>query len=246
MQNDKDYWEKQFSNCIERKMKLAQAKFFYNVFKKIFPESLRNELNKNEYICCDFGCGLGNFTNNLYEMFPKFEICGVDYSKNAISYAQKHFPKVHFLNLELNNLKNKYDVVVTSNTLEHFSNPDEIMKELLTHTKKFFMILVPYEEYERYQEHLFTFERSFFKDSFENFELIFLKSIDLSSVFNTMWLGKQVLAVYKSKDVLIDFKKDVTDSSDDKLNFIRRLNYRINLFRRDTYRCLRKFLAKVM
>jgi hypothetical protein len=119
--------------------------------------------------------------------------------------------------------------MVTSNTLEHFSNPDKIMKQLLSHTNKIFMMLVPYEEMELYQEHLFSFQKSFFKRNVNDFELIYLKSIDLSCSFNTMWLGKQVLAIYKAKNFVIDFAEDIEDIHIEKLTFINKINYKINL-----------------
>ncbi len=244
MQNDKEYWEKQFSNVIERKMKLAQASFFYKVFKTLLPIELKNEINKSKFSCCDFGCGLGNFTDKLYEIFPSWQIYGVDYSQNAISYAKKHFPNVSFINTELNKLKENFDIIISSNTLEHFSNPDEIIVKLLKHTKKFFILLIPFEERELYKEHLFSFEREFFKDSIENFELIYLKSIDLSYYFNTMWFGKQVLVVYKAKDYPLNFPKNTTNKNQYKLNLIDKINRSINLFRRNVYRQLRKFITK--
>ncbi len=244
MQNDQNYWEKQFSNCVEIRMKLAQANFFYKTFKKLFPLQLQKEINIKNSSCCDFGCGLGNFTSCLHEIFPNVELYGVDYSKNAISYGSKHFQNVKFINTSLDNLNKNFDIMVTSNTLEHFSNPDKIMKQLLSHTNKIFMMLVPYEEMELYQEHLFSFQKSFFKRNVNDFELIYLKSIDLSCSFNTMWLGKQVLAIYKAKNFVIDFAEDIEDIHIEKLTFINKINYKINLFRRNGYRFVRKLLTK--
>ena len=240
--NDKQYWERQFTSRIERKMKIAQAGFFYKYFEKMMPEKLCAYLAQNEYSCCDFGCGLGNFTNNLYRIFPKFDIYGVDFSDNAISYAKKHFPHVSFINTDLDCLNQKFDVVVTSNTLEHFSNPSKVLQKLLEHTQKFFIMMVPYEERELYEEHLFNFERDFFKLSIADFDLIYLRVTDLSSVFNTMWLGKQVLAIYKHKSVKIDFPFEEKIEKQ-KFGVLGVLNYKINCLRRNLYRKFRSFLT---
>lgn len=239
--NDKQYWENQFASCLEQKMKLAQASFFFECFRKMIPEKFLIYCQDKQYSCCDFGCGLGNFTNNLYEIFPKFEIYGVDFSANAINYAKKHFSKVSFLEVDLDNLSDDFDIMITSNTLEHFSNPQIVVQKLLKHTKKYLIMLVPYEERDLYEEHLFDFERDFFNANIGNFDLMYLKSIDLSAKFNTMWLGKQIMAIYKSKDIITDFPYEEHLQQKD-FNFINKVNYKINLWRRNLYRCLRRCL----
>lgn len=238
--NDKQYWEKQFASCLERKMKLAQADFFYNCFQKMMPKKLCEYFAQNKYSCCDFGCGLGNFTAKLCKDFPSFDMYGVDFSNNAISYARENFPEVVFINDELGNLQNDYDVIVTSNTLEHFFEAEDVLQKLLNHTNKFFIMLVPYEERELYDEHLFNFERDFFKNKIGRFDLIYLSSRDFSCEFNTMWFGKQILAVYKSEDVFVDFSY-TENLKEQNFNLIDKVNYKLNYLRRNIYRYVRKY-----
>ena len=245
MENSQEYWEKQFSSFCEIQMKLAQANFFYNTFATLLSNEFINLLNSECKSCCDFGCGLGNFTDKLHNVFHNMQIYGVDYSFNAIKYATSHFKNTDFLNLDYRQMQSNFDIIVTSNTLEHFSDPKSVINRLLQHTNKYFVMLVPYEEYPLYKEHYFSFNRDFFCDEIENFELIYLKSVDLRYKFNTMWFGKQILAIYKHKTECANISKDVNLDENDNHAFIEKCNCKINLLRRDTYRFIRsKILNK--
>lgn len=185
---------------IEKWMKLAQGRFFSKVFNQLLSGDVKAKLSNENLSFCDFGCGLGNFSDNLRMLFPNADVSAIDYSETAIDWAKKHYPKVHFKNMDYRDMTDSYDVMITSNTLEHFSNPLEVITKLLQHTKRYFIMLVPFEESPLYWEHLFSFQKNFFDNQFENFDLIYLKALDCSGLWNTMWLGKQVVAVLKRRE----------------------------------------------
>lgn len=78
----------------------------------------------------DFGCGSGN----LISYFSKsgFKCTGIDKSPDTIKFIKSEFKKKPHFNtvkllvgseLSLYSLRNKFDIVVTSETLEHVKNP---------------------------------------------------------------------------------------------------------------------------
>lgn len=75
--------------------------------------------DKNIKTALDFGCGRGAVLGALLE-------------KNSIScdaYDKFYFPKKVYENRE-------YDLVVSTEVIEHLSNPIEILRELLSHIKE--------------------------------------------------------------------------------------------------------------
>jgi len=83
---------------------------------------------KNQLIL-DAGCGDGRFCYELKN--ENVKIIGVDYSKQAISFAKAFNPNIKFFVQDLKNLKlpYKFDYIVLIETLEHFA-PQEIIKIL--------------------------------------------------------------------------------------------------------------------
>lgn len=80
------------------------------------------------------GCGLGTY---LYSLVGK-SVLAVDYSMNAINYAEQYpydREKVNFYkaDLEKDSLPpGKFDVVVATEFLEHIENPKKLLAELDT------------------------------------------------------------------------------------------------------------------
>lgn len=77
----------------------------------------------------EVGCGLGHLLGRLSE---NFETTGIDINKWAISQCRKMFPKSKFLILpaeKIEELKEKFDVVVIRHVLEHLEFPEEVIKK---------------------------------------------------------------------------------------------------------------------
>ncbi len=94
-----------------------------------------------------------------------------------------------------------YDVIISSNTLEHFFYPYDISLKLSEHAKKYLIFLVPFQEKDRIPEHFYTFDYTNIPFKINRFGLRFFKEIDAREVENTYWFGKQILLIYQK-----DFK----------------------------------------
>ncbi|GED35038.1 hypothetical protein BCE02nite_61790 [Brevibacillus centrosporus] len=51
-----------------------------------------------------------------------------------------------------------YDVVYTSNILEHFSDSHKVMGQMMKHTRFAFVVLVPFQEELLSKEHVYRFD----------------------------------------------------------------------------------------
>lgn len=84
----------------------------------------------------DVGCGGGLFTLRLAERYPNACVCGVDISKDAISFAlerlqecRQHPSKVQFLHAtspHLDELEDSFDVVTATLVCHHLSDHEMI------------------------------------------------------------------------------------------------------------------------
>lgn len=72
----------------------------------------------------DAGCGTGELTSLIAKRGAK-KVVGVDYSKDAIEVAQKSWmaPNLEFFQQDINDIKEKFDVIVSLGTLEHLNEP---------------------------------------------------------------------------------------------------------------------------
>jgi SAM-dependent methyltransferase len=102
----------------------------------------------------DLGCGRGWLTNLLS---THGNVLGVEPVKPVVEYAKKIFPALNFINgtsdkLLRQNLKNKFDLIVSSEVIEHIPNNSKSafvndIKELLT-DRGFAIITTPRKEVE--------------------------------------------------------------------------------------------------
>ena len=119
----------------------------------------------------DSGCALGDALPVLNKRFPKAQLYACDFSTTAIQRCKDHFPELaSFFLCPIEGIEDVYDVIYSSNTLEHFCDYREKARQLLQHCR-YLCILVPYDEhskcgkdleYDPYCHHVVTFrEHSF-------------------------------------------------------------------------------------
>lgn len=125
------------------------TEFYDNRYKQGYMESWDKDklLKVNEIIqsmnlpkngkAIDFGCGNGIFTNLLKENLPEWEIFGFEISTTALENARKRYPNCKFLPIsEIENHKNKFDLVFSHHVLEHVENINETFDQLSSISNK--------------------------------------------------------------------------------------------------------------
>ena len=199
--NSKEYWDERFgSGDWEMKEGREQSLFFYQIALSLMPQWLKDDINKNSLSIIDLGCAEGEGVNLFSENFKNSKVCGSDISKAALEKAREYYPENRFIEADINNIGENFDVVFSSNTLEHFSDPDGIIKNVIPHAKKYFIMLIPFREKDRIEEHFYTFDYNSFPDIREDFRLVYYKETDLKDKENTQWPGEEILVVYMKKN----------------------------------------------
>jgi ubiquinone/menaquinone biosynthesis C-methylase UbiE len=94
-------------------------------------------------VLLDIGCGTGQSTELLGE--AGYRVAGVDGSERYIKYARLKHPSAKFVHSDIQDLTFETDsieAVGTYNTVEHFSDPEENLKEIIRIVKPGGYILV--------------------------------------------------------------------------------------------------------
>ena len=197
--NSRDYWERRFSTEEwEEKKGREQTSFFANLIIKNIPYWFINDINKNDLSICDWGCAEGELVNLLSKVFKKSRITGIDISESAIKKAKEHYPECEFLSADIEGIGD-YDIIISSNTIEHFYDPYDIALKLSNHSRKYLLFLLPFQERERIDEHFFTFEFKSIPFTIKDFNLRFFKELDVRYLHGTYWSGKQIILIYEKK-----------------------------------------------
>ncbi len=191
--NSKEYWNKRFATGDwEEKGGNHQTHYFYELLYTLLPKHLKEEFNDSEkqYSIADIGCAEGDGSKFLAEKFFNAKVSGIDIAEAAVEKANALYPEIDFST----KLNQQYDIIVSSNVLEHFKDPREHMKELFHHSDNYVIILVPFEEQERIEEHFYTFLYKDFQLQFEDFNLVHIHGVKADT---NIWNGKQHLFVYQ-------------------------------------------------
>lgn len=200
--NTVDYWSSRFRSDWESRGGREQSRFFYQIALDIMPQWLLRAIRGEGLRICDWGCALGDGADLLAQVLEA-PVTGVDFSPVAVEMARTRYQKPSFLAADflMDEGGDSYDVLFSSNTLEHFEHPWQVAETLLRRTKAALVLLVPYREYDRIDEHQSFFEHRNIPSTLgASFQLIHARVVDAGAYQPTYWGGNQVLLVYSTQE----------------------------------------------
>ena len=179
------------------------------VAARLMPNWFKDLALREQWTICDWGCAEGQGVDELSKWLGVNSITGVDISDVAIEKARASFPHGRFKAQSLDDLDD-YDVIFSSNTLEHFDRPFDIVARLAEHTKRFLVLLLPFQEYDRIPEHFFTFDLDNIPVCpVPGFAAVACRVVDAANINIHYWNGKQILLVYARLSALADTRPDL-------------------------------------
>lgn len=200
--NSLAYWDGRFAADWEPMMGTVQTRVFCELAVALMPAWLTRQIKDQQLTLCDWGCALGDGTQVMGAALG-VPVVGVDFSRTAVDRAAQRFPHLRFLAEDWSAAAGSttYDIVFSSNTLEHFAQPWQMFAHLADHARRHVVLLLPYQEHERIEEHEFTFDRATIPLSPKpGWVLADARIADLGR--SPVWAGKQVLLVYSRADEL--------------------------------------------
>lgn len=215
--NSDSYWDDRFSSDWETNEGPRQSRFFARLAIENLPSWLIENVRSQSLTLADWGCAQGDGTDVLGAHVDPKQLVGVDFSEVAIQQAARRYPSIRFSTEnwldKTSGAVEHFDVVFSSNTLEHFHGPWEVLESLGTRAKKAVVLALPYREMDRIDEHFYSFLPSNVPIALSNgFRLVWSKVIDCSRVPNTLWGGEQIFLVYAEKSWLDSLQLTLGDS----------------------------------
>jgi len=199
--NSNSYWNVRFAENWERCQGPAQSRFFARLAIENLPRWLIDQLKRKPMTLCDWGCAQGDGTDVWASYVDSDRITGVDFSAIAVEQAAQRYPAIRFLNQNWLEAQQDelpvFDVVFSSNTLEHFHRPYAVLKTLCSRATKALVLALPYREIDRHHEHFFTF----LPDNIPTvigggFRLVWSRVVDCRQLHKNFWDGDQIVLVY--------------------------------------------------
>ncbi|WP_445657839.1 class I SAM-dependent methyltransferase [Achromobacter sp. NCFB-sbj8-Ac1-l] len=201
--NSHDYWNGRFDTDWESNKGQEQSRFFARVALENLPAWLRSTANQNNWKVCDWGCAQGDGTDVLAGYFAREQVVGIDFAESAVKTAREHYPTIRFDAqdwLASDTVSEKFDLVFSSNTLEHFTDPFNVLSKLFQRTGHCVVLALPYRELDRISEHFFTFAPEnipLFAHS--DWLLVHSRAVDCRGMNPTYWYGDQIILVYVNR-----------------------------------------------
>lgn len=129
---------------------ILKRKMVDNLNKKILDEiqKIAKENTNRKIKLLDVGCGEGFITNLIYDNIDNVEICGIEYTKEAVDIAKKLNSNIKFEQGNIYDIhyeSNTFDIVLCTEVLEHLEHPDRALVELKRVSKKHIILSVPHE-----------------------------------------------------------------------------------------------------
>ncbi|GAB2503092.1 glycosyltransferase [Lysobacter humi (ex Lee et al. 2017)] len=201
--NSRDYWNTRFQTDWTQNEGPAQTRFFALLAIDAMPGWFKARVRSGRLDVCDWGCAEGEGAALLAEALA-VPVTGIDFSAEAIARAQAKFPNVRFeatdwLSREPEPL---FDVVFSSNTLEHFHEPWSVFDRIAGFARRYVALMLPYREVDRHPEHFAGFAPDTMPAMRAGWVLVHSSVIDAAQVDPALWPGEQILAIYARPEEL--------------------------------------------
>ena len=203
--NSDSYWDGRFATDWESFDGPRQSRFFARLAIENLPPWLISAIKRDALTLADWGCAQGDGTDVWAAYVSAVQITGVDFSRVAVEQARQRYPTIAFVSDDwlATDSRNQiaFDIVFSSNTLEHFHEPYKVLETISQKARKAIVLALPFQEMERIGEHFFSFIAENIPLKLKNgFRLAWSQVVDCRNLPETLWGGDQVFLVYAADE----------------------------------------------
>ncbi|KKN91300.1 hypothetical protein LCGC14_0221680 [marine sediment metagenome] len=132
--NTLDWWNKRYSIADVHKIWSSKKRLqFYDMIATAIPRISATIL--------DVGSGFGFGPAHLMNIYSGWDIEGLDFSTKACAEA---VIQTYCVNIITDNIPDKYDYIISAETMEHFSDPMTVLAKMYKAATKAVILTVPY------------------------------------------------------------------------------------------------------
>src|SRR5262249_23211552 len=142
--NSRAYWDRRFDQDWEARGGPGQSRFFASILLSWLPAQVRADIVAGRLSICDWGCAEGDGTALIAATFADRAVTGIDLSQIAIERAAAKYPTLGFGVGDIDAVLEGYDVIITSNVLEHLDDPWRAAALLASVARRYLVVLVPF------------------------------------------------------------------------------------------------------
>ncbi|MFN0109385.1 MAG: class I SAM-dependent methyltransferase [Blastocatellia bacterium] len=193
------WWDYQLAHYWEQNGGPSQTMYFMKGLIEHLPLPEKTYLSSNSLTILDCGCATGEGVALLGQAFPQCQVGGLDVARSAIETAQARYPQHEFWLTDNGEIPRQFDVVLTSNVLEHLDDPFAMARRQAASARLLYLVLVPFWEHPLMEGHLITFTDNSFPAHWSGLARLSVTPFETDP---TIWAGKQVLVVYASREYL--------------------------------------------
>lgn len=113
-----------WSNKKRQKYEILASKWKSDIFFKHFYYT---KIKLDSIL--EYGCGPAYILKNFDKKLNNLKIVGIDISNSMLKLAKKNIPNGTFIKNDQISYKNKIDLVLLIDILEHIKNPNKVLKE---------------------------------------------------------------------------------------------------------------------
>lgn len=175
-----------------------QGSYFASILLDHLPGEVDAAIRRERLSLIDVGCSCGHLVARLRQRYRSSRVEGVELEGFRVAVARRYYPECVFRQQDVTRLGETYGCVFSSNVLEHFAAPLDVLRGVLAPLATHFVVsLVPWREQERIEGHLATFDEASFPPELDGFRRTHLEVIDCAAGHADCWPGSQALVVYR-------------------------------------------------
>lgn len=122
-----NFWAGKYDKLWVQKYSLKPTRNY------ILNSVLQNQKNDEKINILDLGCGPGELIEELNSKFNNLNITGIDFSEKMLEVSKKRNPHTKHIKMdvaELNNLNDKFNIIICTHSLPYYKEPRKVMGEL--------------------------------------------------------------------------------------------------------------------